>query len=166
MVSNVKVKIRFKGIKKNSITLRHCTGKMKGGIGWNLRISGVERYIYFSRQKHQIDVLYVSFNAWDSQVSFYTPFHFSFTVPFMYLYRIVVHHSWNPVFETGFQKYTLSYYFWLWDNTIYFLNNVIFFSLQYQRSINAGRELWGRGGGSWERPEGEYWEGEGSKGGG
>ena len=35
----------------------------------------------FSRQEHQIDVLYVSFNAWDSQVSSYTPFHFSFTVP-------------------------------------------------------------------------------------
>ena len=38
-------------------------------------------YINFSRQEHQIDVLYVSFKAWDSQVSAYTPFHFSFTVP-------------------------------------------------------------------------------------
>ena len=37
--------------------------------------------INFSRQEHQIDVLYVSFNSWDSQVSAYTPFHFSFTVP-------------------------------------------------------------------------------------
>ena len=36
---------------------------------------------HFSRQEHQIDVLYVSFNTWDSQVSSYTPFHFSFTVP-------------------------------------------------------------------------------------
>ena len=35
-------------------------------------------YINLSRQKHPIDVLYVSFNAWDSQVSSYTPFHFSF----------------------------------------------------------------------------------------
>ena len=35
----------------------------------------------FSRQEHQIDVLYLSFNAWDSQVSAYTPFHF--TVPLM-----------------------------------------------------------------------------------
>ena len=35
----------------------------------------------FSRQEHQIDVLYVSFNSWDSKVSSYTPFHFSFTVP-------------------------------------------------------------------------------------
>ena len=33
------------------------------------------------RQEKQIDVLYVSFNAWDSQVLSYTPFHFSFTVP-------------------------------------------------------------------------------------
>ena len=38
-------------------------------------------YINFSRQEHQIDVLYVSFNVWVSQVSSYTPFHFSFTVP-------------------------------------------------------------------------------------
>ena len=37
--------------------------------------------INFSRQEHQIDVLYVSFNAWDSQVSSNTPFHFSFTLP-------------------------------------------------------------------------------------
>ena len=38
-------------------------------------------YINFSRQEHQIDVFYVSFKTWDSQVSAYTPFHFSFTVP-------------------------------------------------------------------------------------
>ena len=37
-------------------------------------------YINFSRQEHQIDVLYVPFNAWDYQVSSYTPFHFFFTV--------------------------------------------------------------------------------------
>ena len=37
-------------------------------------------YINFSRQEHQIDVLYVSFKTCDSQVSAYTPFHFSFTV--------------------------------------------------------------------------------------
>ena len=35
-------------------------------------------YINFLRQKHQIDDFLVSFN---SQVSAYTPFHFSFTVP-------------------------------------------------------------------------------------
>jgi len=38
-------------------------------------------YVNFSRQEHQIDVLKVSFNSWDSQVSAYTSFHFSFTVP-------------------------------------------------------------------------------------
>ena len=38
-------------------------------------------YINFSRQEYQIEVLYVSFNVWDSQVSCYSPFHFSFTVP-------------------------------------------------------------------------------------
>ena len=35
-------------------------------------------YTNFSKQEHQIDV---SFNAWDSQVLSYTPFHFSFIVP-------------------------------------------------------------------------------------
>ena len=38
-------------------------------------------YINFSWQEHQIDVLYISFNSCDSQVSVYTLFHFSFTVP-------------------------------------------------------------------------------------
>ena len=38
-------------------------------------------YINFSRQKQYIDVLYVSFNAWGSQVSSYNPFQFSCTVP-------------------------------------------------------------------------------------
>ena len=42
-------------------------------------------YINFSRQEHQINVLYVSFNAWDSQVSAYILFHFSFTVPLIFL---------------------------------------------------------------------------------
>ena len=41
-------------------------------------------FIDFSRQEHQIDVLQVSFNSRDSQVSAYTPFHFSFTVPLIY----------------------------------------------------------------------------------
>ena len=50
-------------------------------IYMNFRIIVTQFYINFSRQEHQIDVLYVSFNAWDSLVSFYTPFHFSFTVP-------------------------------------------------------------------------------------
>ena len=33
-------------------------------------------YTNFSRQKHQIDVLYISFNSSDSQISSYTSFHF------------------------------------------------------------------------------------------
>ena len=33
-------------------------------------------YINFSRQEHQIDVLYVSFNPLDSRGSSYTTFHF------------------------------------------------------------------------------------------
>ena len=48
----------------------------------NFRIQFDTVLYKFSRQEHQIDVLYVSFNAWDSQVSSYTPSHdFSFTVP-------------------------------------------------------------------------------------
>ena len=39
-------------------------------------------YIKISRQEHHINVFYVLFNSWDSQVSAYThPFYFSFTVP-------------------------------------------------------------------------------------
>ena len=38
-------------------------------------------YINFSIKVHQLELLHVSFNAWDSQVSAYTPFHFSFTAP-------------------------------------------------------------------------------------
>ena len=47
----------------------------------NFRINLTQFYIHFSRQEYQTDVLNVSFNAWDSQVSSYTPFHFSFTPP-------------------------------------------------------------------------------------
>jgi len=46
----------------------------------NFRINLTQFYVDFLRQEHQKDVLYVSFNAWDFQVSSYTPFHFSFTV--------------------------------------------------------------------------------------
>ena len=47
----------------------------------NFRIIWTQFYINFSRQKQYIDVLYVSFNAWGSQVSSYNPFQFSCTVP-------------------------------------------------------------------------------------
>ena len=47
------------------------------------RINLTQFYINFSRQEHQIDILYVSFNSWDSQVSSYTPIPFSFTVPLL-----------------------------------------------------------------------------------
>ena len=49
-------------------------------IYMNFRINLTQFYINFSRQEHQIDVLYVSFNAWDSQVSSYTLFHFPYTL--------------------------------------------------------------------------------------
>jgi len=45
-----------------------------------LEIIFTQFYSNFSRQEHQI---YVSINSRDSQVSAYTPFHFSFTVPLM-----------------------------------------------------------------------------------
>ena len=68
-----------------------------------------EFYINFSRQEHQIDVLYVSFNAWDSQVSSYTPFHFSFTVPlkrFICLKGIL--HIFSTILPSQFNYHTLS----------------------------------------------------------
>ena len=59
-------------------------------IYMNFRINLTQFYINFSRQEYQIDVLYVSFNSWDSQVSAYTTFHFSFTVPLnSYIYRYI-----------------------------------------------------------------------------
>ena len=46
-------------------------------------------YINFSRQEHRIELLYVSINSWDSQISAYTPFHFSFTVPLSLLISLI-----------------------------------------------------------------------------
>ena len=56
----------------------------KLNIYMNFRINLTKFYINFLRQKHQIDILYVSFNAWESQVSFYTPFH-SFIYPLSFI---------------------------------------------------------------------------------
>ena len=61
--------------------LLNTTTSIHSCIYMNFRINLTQFYINFLRQKRQIDVLYVSFNAWDSQVLFYTPFQFSFTVP-------------------------------------------------------------------------------------
>ena len=47
----------------------------------NFRINLTQFYVNFTRQEHQIDVLYVLINAWDSQVSSFPPFDFPFTVP-------------------------------------------------------------------------------------
>ena len=52
-------------------------------------------YINFSRQEHQIDVLYVSLNSWDSQVSSYTPFHFSFTVTLSSIFSLKILQEWG-----------------------------------------------------------------------
>ena len=50
----------------------------------NFRINLTQFYVNFSIQEHQIDVLNVSFNAWDFQVSSYTPFLFFLYSPFKY----------------------------------------------------------------------------------
>ena len=68
---------------------------MKGDIGWNLNILGVNQdpdkifvnidfrknltqfYINISRREHQIELLWVSINSYNA----YTPFHCSFTAP-------------------------------------------------------------------------------------
>ena len=59
----------------------YITTFIQNWIYMNFRINFTQFYINFSRQEHLIDVAYVTSNAWDSQVSSYTPFHFSFTVP-------------------------------------------------------------------------------------
>ena len=52
------------------------TNRIQNLIHIRFGIILTQYYINFSRQEHQIDVLYVSFNALDSQVSSYTPFSF------------------------------------------------------------------------------------------
>ena len=47
-------------------------------------ISLSQFYINFSGQEHQIDVLYVLFNVWDSQVSSLYPLSFFLYSPFKY----------------------------------------------------------------------------------
>ena len=61
--------------------LFNSTTFIQNCIYTNFRINLTKFYIIFSRQEHQIEVLYILFKAWDSQVSSYTPFYFSFTVP-------------------------------------------------------------------------------------
>ena len=55
----------------------------------NFRINLTQIYIIFLRQEHQIEVLNVSLNAWNSHVHSYTPFHFPFTVP-LTTFRIMI----------------------------------------------------------------------------
>ena len=65
----------------------------------NFRIDLIHFFIIFSRNEHQVFAfIYVSFNAWDSQVSSYAPFYFSFTVP---LKNEITHFIYNP-FKTNF----------------------------------------------------------------
>ena len=72
--------------------------------------------INFSRQENQIDVLYVLFNSWDSQVLAYIPsFHFSFTVPLI-----------KSVFVTFLQK--LSF---LIKKILTFVLCMFFFNVHY-----------------------------------
>ena len=64
-------------------------------------------YINFSRQEHQIDFLYVSFKTWDSQVSAYTPFHFSFTVPLMIRPRTNQVESCRELWLLGYRQFAV-----------------------------------------------------------
>jgi len=63
------------------ICLMKQTTFIQNCIYTNFRINWTQFYISFSKKGHQINVLHVSFNAFDSQFSSYTPFHFSLTVP-------------------------------------------------------------------------------------
>ena len=72
----------------------HCT--VIGGIsGHVIRMYILYIYVlvyfwhsFISISQDRIDVFYVLFNAWDSQVSVYTPFHFSFTVPLRRCFQV------------------------------------------------------------------------------
>ena len=94
----------------SNISINNAKLKLKIITGANLRLSGfcgissfnttnfnkisfsirfgiilTQFYINFSKQEHQTDFLCVLFKTWDSQVSAYTPFHFSFTVPLNFI---------------------------------------------------------------------------------
>ena len=60
--------------------LFYTTTFIQNCIHMNFRINLTQFYTNFSRQYHQIEFLYVSFNGRDYHVSSYTPFHISFTV--------------------------------------------------------------------------------------
>ena len=47
----------------------------------NFGIILTQFYINFSRQEHQIKLSWVAIKSYSDQLSAYTPFHFSFTVP-------------------------------------------------------------------------------------
>ena len=76
-------------------------------------------YINFSRQEHQIELLYVSINSRDSQVSAYTPFHFSFTIPSSHFYYFqpfingfCILCIWRYFHEIGMKNQNLTDFFW------------------------------------------------------
>ena len=79
--------------------LFNTTTFIQNCINKNFRINLTKFYINFLRQEHQIYVLYVSFNVWDSQVSSYTHFYFSFTVPL-----IKTIYNFNLHFISGYHK--------------------------------------------------------------
>ena len=60
---------------------------MKGGIGktWESKAYNLDTVVYQFLETGTSDVSNASFNAWDSQVSSYTPFHFSFTISLIIL---------------------------------------------------------------------------------
>ena len=68
--------IRRKCTRRNVTEPFNTTTFIQNCIYMKFRINLTQFYINFLRKEHQIDVLYVSFNVWDSQVSFflYVPF--------------------------------------------------------------------------------------------
>ena len=93
--------------------LFNTTTLIRNPINIRFGIILTQFYINFSRQEHQIDVLYVTFKTWDSQVSAYTPFHLSFTAPSRQTKKIINSiSSWMicPTWKVNFQsKWSSSY---------------------------------------------------------
>ena len=75
-------------------------------------------YINFSRQEHQIDVSYVSFKTWDSQVSAYTPFIIRFccsqftSLFFRRKFNLINDWIGRIACNTGRQSLTRHFMFW------------------------------------------------------
>ena len=65
-----------------NVYMRFCIRFVVLNRPYSTNTQPIRKWLYSTRAwEFQIEVLYISFNAWDSQVSSCTPFHVSFTCP-------------------------------------------------------------------------------------